>query len=102
MAPPTSATAHAAANERSANRRSEMTGSAACGAAPSMGWLIAFRAVQGAGAGGLMASMFALTGDLFEPRERARYQGYGALIFAVSAPAMQPASSVRSRSSSQP
>ncbi|MDL4777168.1 MULTISPECIES: MDR family MFS transporter [Thermomonosporaceae] len=61
-----------------------LAGSAACGAAPSMGWLIAFRVVQGAGAGCLMSSMFALTGELFEPRERARYQGYSALIFAVS------------------
>ncbi|MUN37793.1 MDR family MFS transporter [Actinomadura litoris] len=61
-----------------------LAGSAACGAAPSMGWLIAFRAVQGVGGGCLMSSMFALTGELFEPRERARYQGYSALIFAVS------------------
>ncbi|WP_242911144.1 MDR family MFS transporter [Actinomadura terrae] len=61
-----------------------LAGSAACGAAPSMGWLIAFRVVQGAGGGCLMSSMFALTGELFEPRERARYQGYSALIFAVS------------------
>ncbi|WP_067487522.1 MDR family MFS transporter [Actinomadura hibisca] len=61
-----------------------LAGSAACGAAPSMDWLIAFRVAQGAGAGCLMASMFALTGELFEPRERAKYQGYSALIFAVS------------------
>ncbi|WP_433225725.1 MDR family MFS transporter [Actinomadura formosensis] len=61
-----------------------LAGSAACGAAPTMTWLIVFRVVQGAAAGCLMSSMFALTGDLFEPRERARYQGYAALIFAVS------------------
>nr|BFE36523.1 hypothetical protein GCM10010200_087740 [Actinomadura rugatobispora] len=61
-----------------------LAGSAACGAAPSMDWLIAFRAVQGAGAGCLMATMFALTADLFEPRERARYQGYSAVNFAVA------------------
>ncbi|MEW2358629.1 MDR family MFS transporter [Spirillospora sp. NPDC029432] len=61
-----------------------LTGSAACGAAPSMDWLIAFRAVQGAGAGALMASNFGLAADLFEPRERARYQGYAAINFAVS------------------
>ncbi|MEV5829891.1 MDR family MFS transporter [Spirillospora sp. NPDC052242] len=61
-----------------------LAGSAACGAAPSMGWLIVFRAVQGAGAGCLMGSMFGLTGDLFEPRERARYQGYSAINFAVA------------------
>lgn len=61
-----------------------LAGSAACGAAPDMTWLIVFRAVQGAAAGCLMSSMFALTGELFEPRERARYQGYSAAIFAVS------------------
>ncbi|MEU5988936.1 MDR family MFS transporter [Spirillospora sp. NPDC047418] len=61
-----------------------LAGSAACGAAPGMDWLIAFRVVQGAAAGCLMSSMFAVTGDLFEPRERAKYQGYSALIFAVS------------------
>ncbi|MBO2462519.1 MDR family MFS transporter [Actinomadura violacea] len=61
-----------------------LAGSAACGAAPSMDALIAFRAVQGAAAGCLMSSMFAVTGELFEPRERARYQGYSALTFAVS------------------
>ncbi|TDD81125.1 MDR family MFS transporter [Actinomadura rubrisoli] len=61
-----------------------LAGSAACGAAQSMGWLIAFRGVQGAGAGCLLSAMFAVTGDLFEPRERARYQGYSALTFAVS------------------
>ncbi|GAA4392658.1 MDR family MFS transporter [Actinomadura sp. NPDC048032] len=61
-----------------------LAGSAACGAAPTMTWLIVFRAVQGAAAGCLMSSMFALTGELFEPRERARYQGYSAIVFAVS------------------
>ncbi|XRQ15661.1 MDR family MFS transporter [Actinomadura welshii] len=67
-----------------------LAGSAACGAAPSMDWLIAFRAVQGAAAGCLMSSMFAVSGDLFEPRERAKYQGYSALIFAVSSIAGPP------------
>ena len=61
-----------------------LAGSAACGAAPTMTWLIVFRVAQGAAAGCLMSSMFALTGDLFEPRERAKYQGYSALNFAVS------------------
>ncbi|MFC6936230.1 MDR family MFS transporter [Actinomadura yumaensis] len=61
-----------------------LAGSAACGAAPTMTLLIAFRVVQGAGAGCLLSSMFALTGELFEPRERARYQGYSAIVFAVS------------------
>ncbi|MFA1537481.1 MDR family MFS transporter [Actinomadura monticuli] len=61
-----------------------LAGSAACGAAPTMDLLIVFRVVQGAAAGCLMSSMFALAGDLFEPRERAKYQGYSTLVFAVS------------------
>ncbi|MFJ2578113.1 MDR family MFS transporter [Kitasatospora aureofaciens] len=62
-----------------------LAGSAACGAAQTMGQLIAFRVLQGVGAGGVMAAMFALTGDLFGPRERAKYQGYSAGVFALSA-----------------
>ncbi|MFF3109950.1 MDR family MFS transporter [Kitasatospora sp. NPDC057904] len=62
-----------------------LAGSAACGAAQTMGQLIAFRVLQGIGAGGVMAAMFALTGDLFGPRERAKYQGYSAGVFALSA-----------------
>ncbi|MFD9907945.1 MDR family MFS transporter [Streptomyces sp. NPDC059063] len=62
-----------------------LAGSAACGAAQTMTQLIVFRVVQGIGGGGLMAAMFALTGDLFSPRERAKYQGYSAGVFALSA-----------------
>ncbi|MEV6024909.1 MDR family MFS transporter [Streptomyces sp. NPDC052036] len=62
-----------------------LAGSAACGAAQSMTQLIVFRVVQGIGGGGVMAAMFALTGDLFSPRERAKYQGYSAGVFALSA-----------------
>jgi EmrB/QacA subfamily drug resistance transporter len=61
-----------------------LAGSAACGAAGSMGQLIAFRAIQGSGGGGITVTVFALLGDLFEPRQRARYQGYSMAVFAVS------------------
>ena len=46
--------------------------------------LIAARAVQGAAAGGLMTLAMAAVGDLVSPRERARYQGYIAAVFALA------------------
>src|SRR4051812_26234021 len=53
-----------------------LLGSALCGTAQSMGELIAFRALQGVGAGGLIPLAQASIADLFSPRERGRYQGY--------------------------
>jgi EmrB/QacA subfamily drug resistance transporter len=61
-----------------------LTASAVCGAASDMTWLIVARAVQGAAAGGLMTLAMAVVGDLVSPRERARYQGYTAAIFAFA------------------
>jgi EmrB/QacA subfamily drug resistance transporter len=61
-----------------------LAGSAACGAAGSMSELIAFRAIQGIGGGGITVTVFAVLGDLFEPRQRARFQGYSMAVFAVS------------------
>lgn len=50
----------------------------------SMGMLAAFRAVQGLGAGGLMALPLTVMGDILAPRERAKYQGYFLAVFGIS------------------
>src|SRR3954468_9589253 len=62
-----------------------LLGSALCGTAQSMGELIAFRAVQGVGAGGLIPLAQAAIADLFSPRERGRYQGYVGAMWATAA-----------------
>ncbi|MEV1176834.1 MDR family MFS transporter [Nonomuraea sp. NPDC049784] len=59
-------------------------GSALCGFAQSMGQLIAFRAFQGIGAGGLMVLNMTIVGDLATPRERAKYQGIFGSVFALA------------------
>jgi EmrB/QacA subfamily drug resistance transporter len=70
-----------------------MVGSALCGMAGSdviggthngMNELIAFRALQGLGAGGLMVTAFAIIGDLVPPRERGRYQGMMAAVMSLA------------------
>jgi MFS family permease len=60
-----------------------LAGSALCGFAASMGELIAFRTVQGLGAGGLIVLAQTVIGDLVSPRERGRYQGMFAAVFAA-------------------
>ena len=61
-----------------------LAGSLLCGQAQSMGQLIAFRAVQGLGGGGLIVVTLAVVGDLVSPRERGRYQGYFGAVFGVA------------------
>jgi EmrB/QacA subfamily drug resistance transporter len=58
--------------------------SALSGVAHSIGQLIAFRALQGIGAGGVMTLAMAAVGDLVPPRERGRYQGYIQLTFLLA------------------
>jgi EmrB/QacA subfamily drug resistance transporter len=62
-----------------------VAGSALCGVAQSMGELIAFRTLQGLGAGGLLPLSQAAIADLFSPRERGRYQGYVGAMWALAA-----------------
>ena len=59
-------------------------GSALSGLSQSMTELIAFRAVQGLGAGGLMVGAQAIVGDIVSPRERGRYQGLFGAVFGVA------------------
>jgi EmrB/QacA subfamily drug resistance transporter len=61
-----------------------LAGSLACGLARSMTFLVAARIVQGLGGGAVIVTMFAALADLFGPRERARFQGYAAGLFALA------------------
>lgn len=61
-----------------------LIGSVLAGTADSMNSLIAYRAVQGLGAGVMMAMAFVTIGDLFPPAERAKYQGLIAGVFGIS------------------
>lgn len=61
-----------------------LVGSILCGLSQNMEQLIAFRAIQGLGGGGLMALVLAIIADVVPPRQRGRYQGYFGAVFAVS------------------
>jgi EmrB/QacA subfamily drug resistance transporter len=62
-----------------------LLGSLLCGVSTSMGQLIASRAIQGLGGGGIQALTFAILGDLVSPRERGRYMGLYTGIYASAA-----------------
>jgi EmrB/QacA subfamily drug resistance transporter len=58
--------------------------SVAGGLSQNIGMLIAARAVQGLGAGGLSALAQVILGDIVEPRQRGRYSGYIGAVFGVA------------------
>src|SRR5436305_436556 len=61
-----------------------LVGSVLSGLSQNMAQLIAFRAVQGLGAGGLMVGAQSIIADIVSPRERGRYMGYFGAVFGVS------------------
>ncbi|WP_369174087.1 MDR family MFS transporter [Streptomyces sp. R28] len=61
-----------------------ITGSFLCGLASNMSLLIAWRAMQGVGAGGLMVTAMALIADVIPLRERGKYQGAIGAVFGVA------------------
>jgi EmrB/QacA subfamily drug resistance transporter len=61
-----------------------VAGSALCGVTQDMIMLIAARAVQGIGAGGLMVTAMALIADVIPLRDRGRYQGALGAVFGVT------------------
>ena len=60
-----------------------LVGSMLAGLSQSMTWLIACRAIQGIGVGGLTALVQVILSDLVSPRERGRYSGYLGAVFGV-------------------
>ncbi|MER7002169.1 MDR family MFS transporter [Dactylosporangium sp. NPDC000555] len=61
-----------------------LAGSLLAGLSRDMTELIATRALQGIGAGGLMTLAFTIVSDVVAPRERARYQGLFGAVFGIS------------------
>jgi EmrB/QacA subfamily drug resistance transporter len=61
-----------------------LIGSALCGAAQTLTELIAFRALQGLGGGGLLVGTMAAIGDVVPPRDRGRYQGIFGAVFGLA------------------
>ena len=61
-----------------------LIGSALSGLSQSLTELIAFRALQGIGGGGLLVLAQAIVGDIVPPRERGKYQGAFGAVFGVA------------------
>ncbi len=62
-----------------------LIGSVLSGLSWSMESLIIFRGIQGVGAGAIFPISLAVIGDLFDPRERGRYQGLFGAVFGIAA-----------------
>ncbi|MBM7578325.1 MDR family MFS transporter [Jeotgalibacillus terrae] len=62
-----------------------LVGSILCGFAESMEWLIAFRFIQGLGAGAVMPIASTIVGDIYSKEERAKIQGYLSSVWGISA-----------------
>ena len=61
-----------------------LLGSWLSGASQNMNQLVAFRAIQGLGAGALFPIVIATIADLYSPRERGRFQGLFGAVFGLS------------------
>jgi EmrB/QacA subfamily drug resistance transporter len=61
-----------------------LIGSVASGLSPSMQWLIAFRTLQGLGAGAIQPTTLTVIGDLYSLQERGRVQGLFSAVWGVS------------------
>jgi EmrB/QacA subfamily drug resistance transporter len=62
-----------------------LAGTLLCGFAPTMPVLVAFRTLQGIGAGAIQPIASTVVGDVYTPAERARMQGYMSSVFGVAA-----------------
>lgn len=60
-------------------------GALVCAVAPTLGWFIVGRVVQGVGGGGLMIGAQAVLGEVVSPRERGRYLGRLGAVYVVAA-----------------
>ena len=61
-----------------------LAGSVACALAPNMPSLIAARALQGIGGGGILPIAHTIIGDMVSPRERPRYTSYTSIMFMAA------------------
>jgi EmrB/QacA subfamily drug resistance transporter len=61
-----------------------LLGSFLCGITQEMGQFIAFRGLQGLGAGALFPVALAIIGDIFAPSERGKYQGFFGAMFGIA------------------